>query len=478
MTSLFKPKRIHRRTCRQAISLLLAAVMLSGVMFGLPQEVKAETSTEQALSEARQAQAALEAQMAEVGAERRQLESELGELSGQLSWLNQRSEEQKQLYRDKTAQLEAAIAQMEQAYRAYADAQEELISKQEQYVDRMRTMFDHRNRSLFELFLQSGSLRGFFTTLQFMTIVADTDQQMIEDLEAAQDNAQLKKIVAEETTAEMETVVTQLQVDIERLKSDAAATELDMNQLSRQLSAHEQAEEELANESASVGAMVVQLQAQLEAERAAEATRAAEEARRKAAEESRRKAEEEAARKAAEEEARRAAAEESRRKAEEAAAQATTKEPSDSVQEPSAQAPSSSGWTWPAPGNNRITSGYGYRIHPVYGYRRMHTGIDISGSFGDPIVAARPGTVILVNNPVEGRNWGGSGYGNYIVIDHGDGLATLYAHLKSTNVTTMQQVRAGDRIGGCGSTGTSTGAHLHFEVWINGNHTNPLSYLR
>lgn len=447
-----KPKRNHRKKLGQIASLALAAIMLSSVLMGLPRKVNAETSTEQALDEARQTQSALEAQMAEVSAERRQLESEMDELTGQLSWLNQRSEEQRQLYLEKTAQLEAAITQMEQAYRDYADAQENLIRKQEQYVDRMRTMFDHRNRSLFELFLQSGSLQGFFTTLQFMTMIADTDQQMIEDLEAAQDNTELKKIVAEETAAEMETVVTQLQVDIERLKSDTAATELDMNQLSRQLSAHEQAEEALEAESASVGAMVAQLQAQLAAERAAEATRKAEEARRKAAEESRRKAEEEAeaARKAAEEEARQN--------------QTTTT--------------SSSGWTWPVPGYSRITSGYGYRIHPVYGYRRMHTGIDISAPFGSPIVASRPGTVILVRNPVEGQNWGGSGYGNYIVIDHGDGLATLYAHLKSTHVSTMQQVQAGDRIGSCGSTGTSTGSHLHFEVWINGNHTNPLSYLR
>jgi murein DD-endopeptidase MepM/ murein hydrolase activator NlpD len=108
----------------------------------------------------------------------------------------------------------------------------------------------------------------------------------------------------------------------------------------------------------------------------------------------------------------------------------------------------------------------------------MHTGVDLGGSYGNPIVAAAAGTVILVNNPREGSNKGGSGYGNYIIIDHGGGVSTLYAHLKNTHVKVGSTVKAGDRIASCGSTGTSTGPHLHFEVRINGRHTNPVPYIR
>ncbi len=92
-------------------------------------------------------------------------------------------------------------------------------------------------------------------------------------------------------------------------------------------------------------------------------------------------------------------------------------------------------------------------------------------------MSARAGTVIIVRNPVEGQNRGGWGYGNYIVVDHGDGFATLYAHLKNTRVSVGQNVGAGELIGNCGSTGTSTGSHLHFEVIKNGSTTNPLSYV-
>jgi len=84
----------------------------------------------------------------------------------------------------------------------------------------------------------------------------------------------------------------------------------------------------------------------------------------------------------------------------------------------------------------------------------------------------------MVRNPVEGRNTGGSGYGNYIVIAHDNDYSTLYAHMKTTNVRVGQEVNAGDKIGTCGSTGTSTGPHLHFEVMIDGSTTDPIPYIR
>jgi len=84
----------------------------------------------------------------------------------------------------------------------------------------------------------------------------------------------------------------------------------------------------------------------------------------------------------------------------------------------------------------------------------------------------------MVRNPVQGRNTGGSGYGNYVVIAHDGQYSTLYGHMKQTLVTVGQEVKAGDRIGLCGSTGTSTGPHLHFELMIDGSTTNPIPYVR
>ncbi|MGB9791823.1 MAG: murein hydrolase activator EnvC family protein [Thermacetogeniaceae bacterium] len=122
---------------------------------------------------------------------------------------------------------------------------------------------------------------------------------------------------------------------------------------------------------------------------------------------------------------------------------------------------------WPASGP--ITSGYGMRYHPILQEYRMHTGIDIGAAYGARVVAADGGTVIYTG-------WLG-GYGQVVVIDHGGGISTLYAHLSSIAVSTGSTVQQGQTIGYVGSTGWSTGPHLHFEVRVNGEPQNPLAYL-
>jgi len=122
---------------------------------------------------------------------------------------------------------------------------------------------------------------------------------------------------------------------------------------------------------------------------------------------------------------------------------------------------SAQGFIWPL--NGPITSGYGPR------WGRMHTGIDIDGYTGQPIVASKAGNVILASSY--------SGYGNTVIVDHGGGVATLYAHMSSFGVSAGQSVSQGQVVGNVGCTGSCTGDHLHFEVRINGSPTNPLTYL-
>lgn len=115
----------------------------------------------------------------------------------------------------------------------------------------------------------------------------------------------------------------------------------------------------------------------------------------------------------------------------------------------------------------RVTSNYGARRHPVLGYTRMHAGVDFAAAWGSPIYAVGDATVSF-------SGWHG-GHGNYVKLDHGGGFATAYAHMSRTAVSSGTRVRAGQVIGYVGSTGLSTGPHLHYELYRNGATVNPLS---
>ena len=116
-----------------------------------------------------------------------------------------------------------------------------------------------------------------------------------------------------------------------------------------------------------------------------------------------------------------------------------------------------------------MTSPYGYRVHPISGVTRLHNGVDLAAVTGTPIFASKSGVVTTAC-----IGWG-NGYGNHVVINHGDGYSTLYAHQSALNVYEGQIVSQGDVIGYVGSTGNSTGPHLHFTVFKNGETINPMS---
>ena len=124
---------------------------------------------------------------------------------------------------------------------------------------------------------------------------------------------------------------------------------------------------------------------------------------------------------------------------------------------------------WPVPGYTKITSNYGMRVHPITGQYKLHTGVDISAPIGANFVAANDGIVTKAEY--------NTAYGNMVIIDHGGGISTLYAHGSEILVTVGQTVKRNDPILKVGSTGYSTGPHAHFEVRINGVVTNPIEYI-
>jgi len=145
-----------------------------------------------------------------------------------------------------------------------------------------------------------------------------------------------------------------------------------------------------------------------------------------------------------------------------------TTRPSDD-RTPSDAPPSSAGWVCPVP-YYTLTSPFGMRVHPVLGYARMHNGVDMACAQGTPIYASRSGKVTVAS-------YQAGGAGNYVSINHGDGFSSVYMHMTHYIVSVGQYVTAGQVIGYVGSTGISTGPHLHFGISYNGTYVNPMAYI-
>ena len=127
---------------------------------------------------------------------------------------------------------------------------------------------------------------------------------------------------------------------------------------------------------------------------------------------------------------------------------------------------STGAFIWPVPSCTYLTSRFGMRTHPILGTVRTHSGIDVGAAAGSSVLAADGGTVTQASDS-------GNGYGNCVIINHGNGYVTLYGHLSSISVSNGQTVTQGQQIGTVGSTGLATGPHLHYEVWFSGSRIDP-----
>ena len=396
-----------------------------------------------------------------------ELTGEQEELTGELERLNGLSEEQREQYDMIAGQLAAALVEKAEALDAYVQAQDDLAAKQLQFAERISVMFEYQDKSYLEILLESDSIAGFFTNMEIISLIGEADNQMVQELTTAVENASHQADLALQEAEDLQEIVDQKTAQLALLEARIGVTTEALQNIETEISGWEQMEDEMEMYSQALSAQIAALQAQIDQQNAAtatttEATTVQTEATTQAVE----------TEPTASQEPEQSDVQESQ--PEETAAPTATPTP---VPTPTpAPVVSNCSLSWPT-WSSKISSYYGNRVHPVYGTTKFHSGIDIDVGFGTTIMAAGSGTVILVDTPVAGQDWGGSGYGNYCVIDHGNGVTTLYAHARSINVSVGDYVSSGQSIGVVGSTGTSTGAHLHFEVRVNGSTVDPLSYL-
>ena len=383
------------------------------------------------------------------------LAGERNALSGELAELNQLSEEQRAQYEVIAAQLAAALVAKTEALDAYIQAQDNLAATEQMFQERLSVMFEYQNKSTLEVLLESDSIAGFFTNMEIITLISEADAQAVDQMQVALENAEAQREIALQEADEMQAIADEKQAQLDELEDRIGYTTAALEDISTELDSWTAQENSLEALAASLDSQITALQAQYDQELAAMTTTTTTTTT--------------VATESSNESLPSGSTDQTETVQTEPVATATpTPVPTVDTSGVSLQWP-----TW----CHTITSPFGYRVHPIYGNTRFHSGIDIGAGFGDTIMAAASGTVIYVETPVPGQNWGGSGYGNYFIIDHGNGVSTLYAHCSNVYVSNGQQVSAGEAVGTVGSTGGSTGSHLHFEVRINGNRVDPLGCL-
>lgn len=329
------------------------------------------------------------------------------------------------------------------------------------YKTRVRAMEESNTWTYLSILLQATSLTDFLARINDVADILRNDQNLRADYVAAREVAEEAKEELEVYQEGQEEKREELQAQREELARQMEQASNLIRMLEDDIDGYELAydEKEAMREEiqARIDEMVVALQAQEEAER--RAREAYEAALRQKEEEERRQREEEE---------RRQREQQAQQQGNQTAAPTPQPTPAPTPAPAVEAAPDAGYYIWPV-ASNYISSRHGYRIHPIFGTTKYHAGVDVSAGYGTPISAAAGGTVQVSEYS--------DSYGYYCVIYHSNGATTLYAHMNSQPVVSVgDTVSAGDLIGYVGATGWATGAHLHFEIRVNGATVDPLSY--
>lgn len=405
---------------------VLAAVMLLTLIFSLiPATAFAASSSEirKQLNQLKEEKAAVQAQLEEVRGQYEANEDEITDLVGQKNAIDQEIallHQQVDIINDQLASYALLIADKQDEL---DNAQEKLDELSEKNKERIRAMEEEGKLSYWSIIFKASSFSDLLDRLDMIQEINAADQKRLKEMSEA---AEVVATAQEELQSEKD------ELEVAREELDATQVILDEKRAKA---------DELLTELIAKGAEFEALMEQSEEEQD--------------------KLMQEIAQK-----------EKDLKKAEYEEWLATyvppTTRPSGGGGGSSSQAPSSSGWICPLR-SYTLTSPFGMRVHPITGKYKMHNGVDMAAPQGTPIYAARSGKVTAATYQ--------SSAGYYVSINHGDGFASIYMHMTHYIVSKGQYVNAGQVIGYVGSTGGSTGPHLHFGISYNGSYVNPMKYI-
>ena len=385
-------------------------------------------------------------QKASTQSEIQELDRQLASVQAEITQLNTKIQETTANLNKSQQELKEAIATREAHYNT--------LKK------RIRVMYEYGNSGYLEALLSSDNFSDFITRLEYTNKLVEYDNKVLKDYTHS-----------EEVIATNVKTIAKDKKQIEDMKAEQAKKQqiLDnniarKNQIVKQLDSNQSTYEaqiaDLQQQDANVQALIQKAEAVAKAREAAAAKAKADAA---------------AKAKAAAQAAKAKSSSSSRTKSSTRSKSSSYNTGSSNTSGGSSSATvySSNGkhYQYPIPAYNgyKPNSGYGYRSSPIAGGTEFHTGVDLKATLNTDVIAAESGTVIYAG-------WRG-GYGKCVIIDHGGGYSTLYAHNNVLKVSVGQTVQRGQVIAGAGTTGYSTGVHSHFEVRINGQHTNPTGYI-
>lgn len=453
----------------KATALVLCAVITAGsltcVNYGNP-VIKTEAKT---ISDIEAEKAENQAEIDELQKQLDSLENDVAEqekyqqqLQEKINLQNENIDNVNIIINDLNNKIEEKEEKISQLEKDIAQKQVDIDEGLEVFKARIRAMYVSGNDSLASALVGATDFYDMLSKIEFISQVAKHDDELInslttqlEQFEEAQAQLDIEKTelaadlqAQEDNKKELNDAIAQLQADyqesadyIERKQADMASRQRDI--------------ESLEADNAAMDSEMEEIEAEIERQRQAA--------------EAQRQAEQEAAAAAAEEED----------DDDDYYSDNSSSSDSSGSSDTSSNVSYGGSLSWPVPGFYGISSGYGYR------WGSLHAGIDIAGGgiAGATITAADSGTVVLVKTGCS-HNYGkdgscgcNGGYGNYLAIDHGNGITTLYGHCADVYVSVGQTVSRGEAIGSVGSTGWSTGFHLHFEVRVGGSTVDPTSYL-